>query len=108
MVVVACNPQSWANRDNYDAATSETFNSANIVIDGLEVDVPTTRMSGECGQPGEFMQIPVGYIQWSLSNMTRNSGHPGISRLMFDVTYQQPSSRKVGWFDSPAILKSDH
>ncbi|KAI0230401.1 hypothetical protein LSAT2_019239 [Lamellibrachia satsuma] len=72
-------PKSWANRDNYDAATSETFNSANIVIDGLEVDTPTTRMSGECGQPGEFMQIPVGYIQWSLSNMTRNSGRPGLT-----------------------------
>ena len=71
--------QSWNNRDNYDAATSETFNSANIVVDGPEVDSPMTTMSGECGQPGDFMQIPVGYTKEKLGNLIRNFGHPGIS-----------------------------
>ena len=72
--------QGWTNRDNYDAATSETFNSANIVVDGLEVDSPMTKTSGECGQPGDFMQIPVGYMLTEKTvDFTREFGSPGIS-----------------------------
>ena len=72
--------QSWTNRDNYDAATSETFNSANIVVDGLEVDSPMTKMSGECGQSGDVMQIPVGYMLIEkIIDLIRKFGFPGIS-----------------------------
>ncbi|KAK2180607.1 hypothetical protein NP493_436g02010 [Ridgeia piscesae] len=71
-------PKGWTNRDNYDAATSETFNSANIVVDGLEVDSPMTKTSGECGQPGDFMQIPVGYMLTEKTvDFTREFGSPG-------------------------------
>ncbi|KAK2180610.1 hypothetical protein NP493_436g02058 [Ridgeia piscesae] len=71
-------PKSWTNRDNYDAATSETFNSANIVVDGLEVDSPMTKMSGECGQSGDVMQIPVGYMLIEkIIDLIRKFGFPG-------------------------------
>ncbi|KAI0218857.1 Calcium-activated chloride channel regulator 4 [Lamellibrachia satsuma] len=93
-------PKSWANRDNYDAATSETFSSANVVIDGLEVDTPTTRMSGECGQPGEFIQIPVGYMRESLSNMVRNFGYP-VGHLRWGLRDEYPVDGYPGFYRDP-------
>ena len=78
---VVCDPQSWSNNDNYDAATSEKFSSANVVIDGPGLDTPTSRMqaSGQCGQPGEFIQIPLDYMLGSLSEIVSKFGFPGMA-----------------------------
>ncbi|KAI0208298.1 Calcium-activated chloride channel regulator 4A [Lamellibrachia satsuma] len=54
-------PKSWGSSTSYDAATTETFSSANVVIDGPEMETPTTWTYGECGQPGEYIQIPIGF-----------------------------------------------
>ncbi|KAI0230410.1 Calcium-activated chloride channel regulator 1, partial [Lamellibrachia satsuma] len=71
-------PKSWSNNNNYGVATSETFSSANVVIDGPGLDTPTTRMqpSGRCGQPGEFIQIPKKYMLGPVTEIVRKFGFP--------------------------------
>ncbi|KAI0208300.1 Calcium-activated chloride channel regulator 1 [Lamellibrachia satsuma] len=69
-------PKSWGNT-SYDAATNETFSSANIVIDGPNVETPTTWAYKECGQPGEYIQLPIGYMLASLSTVVDTFGYPG-------------------------------
>ena len=80
-VFTACNPQTWANKGSFDAATSETFRSANVVIDGNYLDTPYTRMFGQCGEPGEFIEIPVTYFLASASTIVRKFGFPGKNRF---------------------------
>ena len=50
--------QSWTN-DSYEAATTETFAKSNVVIDGPGLDTPATWTYGDCGEPGEFIHIPI-------------------------------------------------
>lgn len=80
-VITACIPQSWGNEGSFEAATSETFSSANVVIDGINMDTPNTRMSRECGEPGEFIQLPVKYITATLHNIVQLFGYPGKNRF---------------------------
>ena len=77
--IVRLLPQSWGNNSEYEAATIETFNAANVVIDGKDFDTPTTWTYGECGQPGEYMQLPVGYMTAPYSKIVDECGFPGMS-----------------------------
>ena len=72
-------PQSWGNDSEYEVATTETFNAANVIIDGKDFDTPTTWTYGECGQPGEYMQLPVGYMTAASSQIVDECGYPGMS-----------------------------
>ena len=76
MVFIYVIRQSWTST-NYDAATTETFSKANVVIDGQGLDTPTTWTYGNCGEPGEFIQIPVGYMTADGSAIIRLTGKPG-------------------------------
>ncbi|KAK2163829.1 hypothetical protein NP493_1444g00000 [Ridgeia piscesae] len=69
--------QSWGSSTTYEAAGNETFNSANVVVDGPEVETPTTWTFGECGKPGEYIQLPIGYMLASLKTVVRTFGYHG-------------------------------
>ncbi|KAI0208313.1 hypothetical protein LSAT2_007022 [Lamellibrachia satsuma] len=70
-------PKSWQTRANYEAATTETFNTADVLVDGAGLESMNTQSYGICGVPGEFIQIPVGYMQAPLSTIIEIYGTPG-------------------------------
>ena len=75
-----CVSQSWGNNSDYEEATTESFSSANVVIDGPEVDTPTTWTYGGCGQPGEYIQLPIGYMTGPIRTIVKEFGFPGMRR----------------------------
>ena len=77
---MVCVPQSWGNNSDYEEATTESFSSANVVIDGPEVDTPTTWTYGGCGQPGEYIQLPIGYMTGPIRTIVTEFGFPGMRR----------------------------
>ena len=92
----SCVIQSWPN-NNYDAATSETFISANVVIDGPGLDTPTTRMQprSQCGQPGEFIQIPKKYMLGPVTEIVRKFGFPGTASRSWTVSAIRFCSQRI-------------
>ena len=70
--------QSWKKNNNkYEAATTETFAKANVVIDGPGLESPTTWMYRDCGEPGEFIQIPIKVMTGVFTKVTDIFGSPG-------------------------------
>ena len=56
--------QSWKSK-NYNEATTESFVTANVVIDGNGKGRMSTRSYGTCGKEGLFIRIPKTYLTLS-------------------------------------------
>ena len=55
-------PSHWPAA-SFQAATSETFNTANIQITASGRDTPYATQLGGCGQPGECISMSAKYLQ---------------------------------------------
>ncbi|XP_077985711.1 calcium-activated chloride channel regulator family member 3-like [Glandiceps talaboti] len=57
-------PSSWNNRPEYEVATFESFETANIIITnkGFSASRPSVKHFQECGRPGLYMHLPLAFL----------------------------------------------
>ncbi|KAK2175750.1 hypothetical protein NP493_711g03078 [Ridgeia piscesae] len=70
-------PKSWKSKKDYKEATTESFATADIIIDGNERGGMSTRSYGICGKEGLSIRIPKSYLTNDLSTFSSGYGTPG-------------------------------
>ena len=68
--------QNWSS-NTFDAATTETFVKAHMIVDGTGLDTLTTWTYGDCGEQGEFIHIPTEFMTADRSTIIDQIGYPG-------------------------------
>ena len=86
MYVFLFDRQSWKSKKDYKEATTESFATANIIIDGNERGGMSTRNYGICGKEGLYIRIPKSYLTNKLSTFSSGYGTPGTVDFMLKET----------------------